>query len=54
MISAIVKFINRKKCDVLMLGASEESFLKRAIYGNIPYQIIQEVDCTVLVFRSAK
>jgi len=53
-ISAIVKFINRKKCDVLMLGASEESFLKRAIYGNIPYQIIQEVDCTVLVFRSAK
>ncbi len=51
---AISKFVKRKHCDVVMLGASEESFLKQALYGNIPQAIIKEVDCTVIVFRGGK
>jgi chloride channel protein, CIC family len=50
---AIIKFAKRKNCDVIMLGASEESFLKHAIHGNIPQAIMKEVDATVILFREA-
>jgi chloride channel protein, CIC family len=39
--------------DVIVVGASREGILKRAIQGNIPEKITKGSDCTVIVVRKA-
>jgi chloride channel protein, CIC family len=48
---AIIRFSQRKHCDVVMLGASEATFLHKTLHGNIPQAIAKEVDATVIIFK---
>ncbi len=35
--------------DLLIVGSSEESWLKRSIYGQMPYRIAKQSDCPVIM-----
>ncbi|ERN42536.1 chloride channel protein EriC [Rubidibacter lacunae KORDI 51-2] len=50
---AIVKLATTEACDVTLLGDSRESFLQRALHGNLPAAIAREIDSTVILVRAA-
>lgn len=37
--------------ELVIMGASRESLLKQAWYGNIPEQIANKLDSTVIIIR---
>jgi chloride channel protein, CIC family len=47
----MIALATAKACDVIMVGASREGLLQRAIQGNIPEAIAKGSDCTVIVVR---
>jgi chloride channel protein, CIC family len=49
----MIKLAAKQACDVIVIGASRESLLTRAIQGNIPEEIARGSDCTVIVVRKA-
>lgn len=50
---AIINLARTGRCNVVMLGASKEGFLKQTIYGNIPETIARQVESTVILVRGA-
>ncbi|NES91811.1 MULTISPECIES: chloride channel protein [unclassified Okeania] len=50
---AVVDLADAHNCDVVVIGASKEGFLKQAINGNIPEAIARGCDCTVILVRTA-
>lgn len=48
---AVLDLTQKQQCDVVLLGASRESFLKQAIQGNIPEAIARNCDCTTILVR---
>ncbi|WGV28731.1 chloride channel protein [Halotia branconii] len=50
---AVIECAAQDQSDVIVLGASRESFLKQTIQGNIPENISQMSNCTVILVRSA-
>jgi CIC family chloride channel protein len=48
----IIKFAKRQKCELVILGTSSESFLKQAIYGNIPEMISRNLETTIILVRN--
>lgn len=51
--TAVVDLADAHHCDVVVIGASKEGFLKQAINGNIPEAITRGCDCTVILVRTA-
>ncbi|MGB3512392.1 MAG: chloride channel protein, partial [Microcoleaceae cyanobacterium] len=51
--NAVVDLAHSRHCDVLVIGASKEGFLRQAINGNIPEAIARGCDCTVILVRAA-
>ncbi|MDY7004374.1 MAG: chloride channel protein [Cyanobacteriota bacterium] len=51
--TAIVDLADTQNCDVVVIGASKEGFLKQAINGNIPEAVARGCDCTVILVRTA-
>ena len=43
--------VKAKGCDLIVVGASEEWFLKHILFGSIPDQIAEKVACSVLMVR---
>lgn len=52
--NAVTDLSSAEKCNLVMLGASQESLLKQVINGNIPQAIAKSLDTTVIVFREGK
>jgi chloride channel protein, CIC family len=50
---ALIKIARQENCNVVMLGASREGLLQKAIYGNIPEAIANGVNSTVILVRGA-
>jgi CIC family chloride channel protein len=50
---AVIRLAREEKCNVVMLGASREGLLQRAIHGNIPEAIANKVDSTTIIVRGA-
>lgn len=50
---AVVDLAHSRHCDVVVIGASQEGFLRQAIHGNIPEAIARGCDCTVILVRAA-
>ena len=50
---AVLDLANAHHCDVVVIGASKEGFLRQAINGNIPEAIARGCDCTVILVRAA-
>jgi CIC family chloride channel protein len=50
---AIIDVAQAQHCDAVVLGASREGLLHRAIHGNIPETILQGVEGTVILVRGA-
>ena len=48
-IKAISYLADTEKCDLVILGASKESFLQQALHGNIPMTIASQLDTTVII-----
>ncbi len=48
-VSAIVQTAEIYHAELVIVGASRESLLKQAWYGNIPEQIAQKLDSTVII-----
>ncbi|MEM8809978.1 MAG: universal stress protein, partial [Cyanobacteria bacterium P01_G01_bin.38] len=52
-VTAIVTLAQEHHSDVILLGASREGLLSHVIKGNIPRQIAQASDCTLILVRQA-
>ncbi len=50
-VEAIVDLANKEQCDVIVLGASQESLLQQVIKGNMPEAIAHQSRCTVILVR---
>jgi CIC family chloride channel protein len=50
---AIVDLAAHHQCDVIVLGATRTGLLQQVIQGNIPAEIAQRCDCTVIIVREA-
>ncbi|MFW6264404.1 MAG: chloride channel protein [Cyanobacteriota bacterium] len=50
---AVIKAVERKSIDVVVLGATREGLLQQVIGGNIPEAIAREVNSTVILVRGA-
>lgn len=50
-VDAITDVSNSLPCDLVILGASRDSLLKRAIHGNIPEAIASKLNTTVIIIR---
>ncbi|MBD2176353.1 chloride channel protein [Pseudanabaena sp. FACHB-1998] len=50
---AIVDLAEQERSDVIMLGASHESFLQQLVHGNIPEAIARHSDQTIVIVRRA-
>jgi CIC family chloride channel protein len=48
---AIIDFAALRRSDVILLGASRENLLSQVIKGNIPLEIAQNTDITVILLR---
>ncbi|WP_293149875.1 universal stress protein [Okeania sp. SIO2C9] len=46
---AVVNFADTHNCDVVVIGAIKEGFLKQAINGNITEAIARGCYCTVIL-----
>ncbi|MDJ0556110.1 MAG: chloride channel protein [Microcoleaceae cyanobacterium MO_207.B10] len=51
--TAVLDLAHSRHCDVVVIGASQEGFLRQAINGNIPEAIARGCDCTVILVRAA-
>ncbi|MEO0456085.1 MAG: chloride channel protein [Cyanobacteria bacterium P01_A01_bin.114] len=51
--TAIATLRHEHRSDVILLGASREGLLSHVLKGNIPRQIAQESDCTLILVRQA-
>ncbi|MEM8603578.1 MAG: universal stress protein, partial [Cyanobacteria bacterium P01_H01_bin.121] len=49
---AILGLAQRNACDVIVLGASRESLLQKALHGSIPEAIIRRYPGTVILMRT--
>jgi CIC family chloride channel protein len=50
---AIASLAAVRRCDVILIGSSKEGLLQNVLQGNIPTLIAEQVESTVLIFRSA-
>ncbi len=50
-VSAIVHTAQKHHSELVIIGASRDGLLKQAISGNIPEQIAQKLDSTVIIVR---
>ncbi|QDL08761.1 chloride channel protein [Brasilonema octagenarum UFV-E1] len=50
---AVIECAEKDQSDVIVLGASREKLLQKAIKGNIPETISRKSHCTVILVRSA-
>lgn len=50
---AISKLHQAENYDLVVLGASSEGMLQKAVSGNIPKLIIRKIDTTVIIVRSS-
>jgi len=50
-VSAIIQLAEIQKSELVILGASRDSLLKQAWYGNIPESITSKLDTTVIIIR---
>lgn len=50
-VEAIVDLADKDQCDVIVLGASQESLLQQVIKGNLPEAIARQSRCTVILVR---
>ena len=50
---AIIKLHQAENYDLVILGASSEGMLQKAVSGNIPELIIRQVSTTVIIVRSS-
>lgn len=50
-VEAIVDLADKDQCDVIVLGASQESLLQQVIKGNVPEAIARQSRCTVILLR---
>jgi CIC family chloride channel protein len=51
---AIAQAAMEQRAQVILLGASRESFLQQAWQGSIPEAVARQCPCTVVVFRRAE
>ncbi len=50
---AIIDLADEQRSDVIMLGASHESFLQQMLHGDISEQIARNSDRTIIIFRKS-
>lgn len=50
-VSAVIHLAETQKSELVILGASRDSLLKQAWYGNIPEAIASKLDTTVIIIR---
>ncbi|ASC70749.1 hypothetical protein XM38_016950 [Halomicronema hongdechloris C2206] len=50
---SIVQLAETHETQVILLGASRENLLSQVLHGNIPLEIAQTTDCTVILVRHA-
>ncbi|MGL5083377.1 MAG: chloride channel protein [Microcoleaceae cyanobacterium] len=50
---AVIDMAEKNQCDVVVLGASQESLLQQVIQGNIPAAITRGCRCNVFLVRPA-
>lgn len=50
-VSAVIQLAETQKSELVILGASRDSLLKQAWYGNIPEAITSKLDTTVIIIR---
>ena len=50
---AIISLAESRRCEVVILGSSREGLLQNILHGNIPFSVANQVESTVLIFRSA-
>ncbi len=50
-VSAVIQLAEIQKSELVILGASRDSLLKQAWYGNIPEAIRSKLDTTVIIIR---
>jgi CIC family chloride channel protein len=49
--TAVIDMAQKDQCDVIVVGASREGMLQKALHGNIPEAIARNCDCTVILVR---
>ena len=50
---AIINLADEQRSDVIMLGASHESFLQQMLHGDISEQIARNSNRTIIIFRKS-
>jgi CIC family chloride channel protein len=50
-VSAVIHLAETQKSELVIWGASRDSLLKQAWYGNIPEAIASKLDTTVIIIR---
>jgi CIC family chloride channel protein len=51
---AIIDLSNRCQSDAILLGASRENLLSQVLNGNVPLEIAQQTDITVILLRQVE
>jgi CIC family chloride channel protein len=49
----VIDVAHQRRCDVIVLGASQQGMLRQVIQGNIPEAIARGCDCTLILVRPA-
>lgn len=51
-VQAILAEVERVSCDLVVIGASDEGWLRNWLFGAIPERVAERVPCSVLLVRS--
>ena len=51
--TAIMQVAQQHESDVILLGATREGLLSQVIHGNVPVEVAQKSDATVILLRQA-
>ena len=52
-LSTLLRVSDRQDASVLILGISQENFMRQALHGNLPQQVLGRSDRTIILIRDA-